>query len=765
MSRLLGRLAREERGSVFVLAAVLIPIVFMVLVGLVVDTGTWYTHKRQLQNRADAGALAAGVQYYADWANCLDPATKAGATGRIDSAARQFAGDPQLGGTLHNTEVTEQTRVNVEINSNAPGGRVDPDTSWNDPTGSGLGPCDQQAGDVFSPVDPSGDHPYYVDVGVRERDQRTLFGMFGVDLLRNEAHARVELLSAAFGKGFLPIALPDQNIVQAQLRYYRECGPGAPALLATVPLNPLDASYQQAGSGTTLWGKTVGDLPAGVPNGGVPTGITLNMPESTACGGDDYIPISTEVRIAGVPPSVVDIDALSCAQIQAAQFADCFSRVSNIRDFKDDPQTQPWIQKVELTGGTAGNLCRDGAGDDVLFSRPDGTDCDYTVSVDINFNGFATGHTANDFTVSVGGDDLTAPNGPTGSPNGVWRSSGLSNNDVVGRSDLMLTWSCKPNCGSGSYPIQSLFLGTSSNVGILSLVRTSQTATGPNGAVGAPLQWYRAGTGVEGVDVFPTVGLDSTFFIGQRRILRLPKCKSGNADTGDCVLDGGSPNNSQSIDCEPATGGQGHDFQMFLTGCDPAYKENSFTLGSSWWLNPAPGQCPDKNGILALPQPYECVAKAPGFSPGVIADGIAAAIGNCSKIQNNSCSQYACTNYNYYDPAKKTWAQPATGDSPRVVYIFIVPYGSYKNTLSQATIPVLDFAAFYVTGFDPQGAGKQNPCTSGPLPDPDARYDESVTSGGVVGYFVRKALPDVPGDPSKVCTVGQIRPCTPVLVR
>ena len=82
----------------------------------------------------------------------------------------------------------------------------------------------------------------------------------------------------------------------------------------------------------------------------------------------------------------------------------------------------------------------------------------------------------------------------------------------------------------------------------------------------------------------------------------------------------------------------------------------------------------------------------------MIADGIAAAIGNCSKIQNNSCSKYACTNPNYYDPAQKTWSYPTTGDSPRIVYIFIVPYGSYKNTGSQQTIPVLDFAAFYVTG-------------------------------------------------------------------
>ena len=72
---------------------------------------------------------------------------------------------------------------------------------------------------------------------------------------------------------------------------------------------------------------------------------------------------------------------------------------------------------------------------DVLFTRPDppSSSCTYGVNVSINFNGFATGHTGKDFTVSVGGDNLVAPNGPNGSPNGLWTSSGFSNNDVVGR--------------------------------------------------------------------------------------------------------------------------------------------------------------------------------------------------------------------------------------------------------------------------------------------------------------------------------------------
>ena len=128
---------------------------------------------------------------------------------------------------------------------------------------------------------------------------------------------------------------------------------------------------------------------------------------------------------------------------------------------------------------------------------------------------------------------------------------------------------------------------------------------------------------------------------------------------------------------------------MFYTGCDPWYTTTS-TPGPPWWFpgnSPPPGSCPDKNGILAQPnnqgQPWQCVVKAPGFSPAVIGDGIAAAIGNCANINNNSCNQY-----DVHEPELTTTPRtPTSGRSsskpdraPRVVFLFIVPYGAYKNT-------------------------------------------------------------------------------------
>ena len=90
-------------------------------------------------------AFAAGVEYASRWQACGGNATRAQAAGvLIFASARQYAGDPQQAGLLKNTEVTEQARVSVEINSVAPGGSgLDPNTSWTDLCGSSLGPSDK----------------------------------------------------------------------------------------------------------------------------------------------------------------------------------------------------------------------------------------------------------------------------------------------------------------------------------------------------------------------------------------------------------------------------------------------------------------------------------------------------------------------------------------------------------------------------------------------------------------------------------------------
>ena len=86
-------LARSDDGQVLAIVAVSM-VVFLVFAALVLDVGNWFSHKRQLQNRADAGALAAGVEYQKSWASCVSGNATTETT--ISNNARAYAGDPMF---------------------------------------------------------------------------------------------------------------------------------------------------------------------------------------------------------------------------------------------------------------------------------------------------------------------------------------------------------------------------------------------------------------------------------------------------------------------------------------------------------------------------------------------------------------------------------------------------------------------------------------------------------------------------------------------
>ena len=95
--------------------------VFLLLGALVVDAGNWYAHKRSLQNRADAGALAAGLEYTKN-NNLRNCTTAPGTTGTtIGNIAKAYAGTNDTSvGTTYNKNVNIQANVTVAINATSP---------------------------------------------------------------------------------------------------------------------------------------------------------------------------------------------------------------------------------------------------------------------------------------------------------------------------------------------------------------------------------------------------------------------------------------------------------------------------------------------------------------------------------------------------------------------------------------------------------------------------------------------------------------------
>jgi len=80
---------RDERGAVMVLVAVTLP-VLLLFVAFGIEVGHWFDYSRNLQNRADAAALAASVAY---GNTCFGSATS-GQTDVIGKVAQQYAGPP-----------------------------------------------------------------------------------------------------------------------------------------------------------------------------------------------------------------------------------------------------------------------------------------------------------------------------------------------------------------------------------------------------------------------------------------------------------------------------------------------------------------------------------------------------------------------------------------------------------------------------------------------------------------------------------------------
>src|SRR5437764_6432095 len=86
--RRLGPFVRLQRGSVMVLvAAAMFPLAGMM--SFVIDVSHWFDYSRNLQNRADAAALAAGLEF---GGTCLIQNPSAAAMNNIGQIAQNYSG-------------------------------------------------------------------------------------------------------------------------------------------------------------------------------------------------------------------------------------------------------------------------------------------------------------------------------------------------------------------------------------------------------------------------------------------------------------------------------------------------------------------------------------------------------------------------------------------------------------------------------------------------------------------------------------------------
>jgi hypothetical protein len=193
----------------------------------------------------------------------------------------------------------------------------------------------------------------------------------------------------------------------------------------------------------------------------------------------------------------------------------------------------------------------------------------------------------------------------------------------------------------------------------------------------------------------------------------------------------GDQNQTQALDCDPNVSNLKDEI---VAGCAPFYTRNTGTA------------CPDsKTTLWASAQPWNCVAISTGTATNQIASGLNQRIlGDASATTCTAPNRYASEFANGWDR-----------NDPRIISLLLVPFGSFAGSGS-TTVPVIDFATFYITGWQGQGAGFNNPCS--------ATDDDPGGKGNIVGHFISYA--DLSGNPGTgACDPNALTPCLGVLTR
>jgi hypothetical protein len=179
---------------------------------------------------------------------------------------------------------------------------------------------------------------------------------------------------------------------------------------------------------------------------------------------------------------------------------------------------------------------------------------------------------------------------------------------------------------------------------------------------------------------------------------------------------------NQSIDCDPDVPNLRGEID---SGCSPTYIKNPSFV------------CPNYNDLWGTPQPWPCVKTQTGGSVGQVTQGLQ------DRILGGAST---CTNDIHWPYDPELWP-----NDPRVVPLIITPFGTFSGS-GNDIVPVLDFGAFYVMGWD------KDPC-------PNA---VKTPKGFIAGHFIKYIRRDSNGVGDTTCYLNdptQISPCVAVLTK
>jgi Flp pilus assembly protein TadG len=705
MSRGIRNRLSEERGATIVMVAASIGALILVT-ALVVDVANWYVHKRHLQVQADAAALAGGAAFTLP--SCDNTA--------IQKAVQQYSGKQSTAlavATPYNAQLGGTTDANIHVLLNADRYWPDGGTDFSD-TGQ---PCAASM----------------VDVKMTESNL-PWFLRLPVVVPSINAHARVSMRLVSQLKGQLPIGVPDVNPQSGAVIFYDEANPGD---LTTTYVRYL-RKVNTAG-GLNEW--------ANVDSTGPARPISVTMPPSGRLGAvtafsSDGPPTSAPMSISG---TVTEI----CGRARV----DCYS----------DPASSGLLFAHGYSGGAAADktpvvkdvtLSTSTCSDSYAYFTYNDASC--TATLTLNFDTTITDLSNVQLSLTASGACTVTSDGGN-PPDTKTRTYTVTIPAHSGPCPITTTWIVRREANFPSAPsppgvtCSNNFSGGNPCAGSFGVV---QSAFSGNEDISGPLRTahlLNMGAAFGSPACPGPLGFGpacNSFPIGEEHSLAVDVQLAGAVSTSASDppvllrIVGGSRNGT--IDCNRT----GNLRDQLANGCDLPYRINR---------DPA-FACPGttKTALLASAQPYPCVAVQTGGSVGQFTQGIQDRIlggGNSCPASGPGRNYWSLYGTSTGLPSKDNATYPF--EDPRVVYVFMVPFGSFRGS-GNAVLPIVSFGVFYVRGWGGNGGGNDDPC-------PDAI--PNVPVGDLAGNFITHVADSATATGTEACVVGSFNPCVTVMTK
>jgi hypothetical protein len=720
--------ARSERGAVMVIVAAWLPVLALFAM-FAIDVSHWFDYSRNLQNRADAAALAAGTQY----------AGPPNGTPDTPNLPYPFA---SISPYYNQPNLTKGTPNNFHMLLNST-------DYW--PSG-----VNWTMGTVCSATDEDGATAPMVDVRVTQASLGLFFPLLNIQP-NISAHARVELEGAAGTGNVTPIAVRESNVKCAAVNFV-DTSTGTSINAAPVALTKEGADPS---NGATIWD--------------IPNGTSVTMPGTA--GHNVYVQVV--VNDCGSKPTPTSYDSTSGVLL-----------INNYPATAQTPSTAPVIDTggVVLTGTCSPDqyfFYSD------PFS-PSSCDVNVTAHVAFPSDGHSHAVTAIDHyidptTLKPATQSVTLSNS-----GGTWTSDNpLTIDGTTGRHQIEITWAdgaakgtfgvqqqTFSACDSAIYdncadidPNTAAVWGNDSGPIRLAQLSTCDTSNTPPTCSGGSGANAFAANSNHTFDLTLETGTIANARAGQPpTILRFSESGAGqtfNSHATGLINCGQGQGNNQAIAAVangcPTVGTAACtnlDFcaplalNLRADVCTPAGNQLGPIFEARTTTNGAPVDCIQTVGGTKSPLPQ-------GIACRIITNATPDPQQGCNlpNGNNNICSSNNWSN--------TKGGEFISGDDPRAMTMVIsAPEDLNKNN---EVVPIHNFGVFYVVGWDTKGAMSKYNCDSyTAAPDPSVENSNYAFSGAkqgeVFGYWIKDTIPDaIPS--GTACDPALFGACTPALTR